>query len=150
MEDILSGWVASPKTFIDFMKRKQLAQYNEPTYGAIAATWYMEEPEEWVEEIYHGVLKKPTWNLLNILQTLSYLGATVYFVEILVRRKSLGECLIGFVLVGGFLFSMIWETQSRYIYPYMVMTLPCSARGICMLSEWVLQTVSQIGNKNKG
>ncbi|MBR1853697.1 MAG: hypothetical protein IJ794_11260 [Lachnospiraceae bacterium] len=150
LKGIVAEWTASPRKILNLMKRKQLAQYNEPTYGAFAATWYMEEPQEWISEIYHGTLKKPIWDMLNILQTLLYLGATAYFVDILLRPRRVEEGLIGFVLVGEFLFSMIWETQSRYIYPYMVMLLPCSARGIYVLSDWLLQTITRIWDKQKG
>lgn len=41
--------------------------------------------------------------------------------------------LIG--VYGGFLFSLLWETKARYVFPYLLFLLPYAAAGIERLTE---------------
>ena len=38
-------------------------------------------------------------------------------------------------LIGGFLFQLLWEAKSRYIYYYMVLLLPMATLGISFAME---------------
>lgn len=49
------------------------------------------------------------------------------------RRTSSLLPYVGLVAVlGGFLFHMVWEANSRYIFPYFLLLLPYAARGLGM------------------
>ena len=39
------------------------------------------------------------------------------------------------ILVGGVLFSLLWEAKTRYIFPYMIYMLPCAAIGLTKTAE---------------
>lgn len=51
------------------------------------------------------------------------------------RKWTLGSAYLLLNIFGGFLFHLIWETQSRYILLYFVMFLPFAAAGLKLLFE---------------
>lgn len=113
-----------PEDMLAFFKLKLLNQWIEPTYGSFTMTHYMSEPEEWVEEIYFGDTGGRLKGFLNLYQNLVWLAVLGYFLKLL-RGKERTVCwLPGLILIGGFLFSVIWEAKSRYILPYAVIALP--------------------------
>ena len=46
-------------------------------------------------------------------------------------------------IVGGFLFSIIWEAMSRYVLPYAVYTIPLAAIGMETLQKWLRQLLQK-------
>ena len=43
--------------------------------------------------------------------------------------------ILPLLLIGGFLFQLLWEAKSRYIYYYMVLLLPLATLGISFVME---------------
>lgn len=70
---------------------------------------------------------------------------------VLLRKKKKGQCiflaeLLPFVtLIGGFLFSLIWEGQTRAVYYYPILLLPV-AIGI-VFQRWESQGKDEIFEK---
>lgn len=67
---------------------------------------------------------------MNIYQLLVY-GAVLFLLS--VKRKEWRQIdryilLVG--IFGGFLFSILWEAKTRYVFPYFLMVLPYAAVGI--------------------
>lgn len=127
----------SPSKALRFFKEKLLNQWNEPSYGVFSATRFMEEPEEWIAEMYYGRGNDIIYGGLDLFQSAVYLLVFVYFVSLLSGRERTVCYLPGLFLIGGILFSAIWEAKSRYVYPYMVVALPCAAGGVVKLSGWI-------------
>ncbi len=42
-------------------------------------------------------------------------------------------------LTGGFIFHLIWETKSQYVYPYVYLLLPLSALGLDYMMTLVIK-----------
>ena len=40
-------------------------------------------------------------------------------------------------IIGGFMFSVLWEAKSRYVLPYMIFSLPLAAGGVYWLQEYI-------------
>ena len=44
--------------------------------------------------------------------------------------------LLGIAFFGGFLFQLVWETKSRYCFPFFVFLLPLAAVGFITALRW--------------
>jgi hypothetical protein len=127
IEERIAQWREDPGDAIRFYKLKILSQWNEPTYGAFLMTGLMDEPKDWIQELYYGD-ERTGWNRwLDAFQGVTYLLLFGFFICLLSGRAKPEQYLMGLILIGGFCFSVIWETKSRYIYPYSVMAIPCAA-----------------------
>ena len=45
--------------------------------------------------------------------------------------------MIPVILIGGFLYHMLFEAKAQYSYPYVVMMLPLAARGLTMIGAGI-------------
>ena len=93
----------------------------------------MEEPKEWVVRIYYGKGNELLYGVLNLCQSAIYLLAFLYVLYLAYGREDPVCYLPALILVGGVLFSAIWEAKSRYVFPYMVVLLPYAAGGTVRL-----------------
>ena len=94
------------------------------------------------DRIYAGDLSSLFIGYCNVYQNLIALGTLLFF--ILLKKKNGGSffdlsILIGPVTYfGGFLFHMIWEANSRYIFMYIVLLLPYAAAGLSCIAADLL------------
>ena len=123
----LGQWKADPAYAVNFLKEKLLIQWNEPTYCSFNLTRYQYKPAEWVEELYFGAANERALQFLNRYQAVVYLAILGYYVSILLGKVRGVKILPGIILLGGFCVTVLWEAKSRYVYPYLVMLLPCAA-----------------------
>ena len=56
-----------------------------------------------------------------------------------IQKKSVNLYLLIplIYLSGGFIFHLIWETKSQYVYPYVYLLLPLSAFGLDYITTYV-------------
>ena len=127
LRERFSEWSRNPKEAITFFKEKLLIQWIEPTCGGFVLTRYLDEPEEWVQELYFGQNNEKVLSFLNRYQAILYLAILGYYLEILFGRVNGVKILPGIIFLGGFFITVLWEAKSRYVYPYIVMILPCAA-----------------------
>lgn len=113
-----------------FYKNKILNQWIEPSYSAFYSTCRMLEPAEWVIDCWYNEKQIFIVNALDHYQSIAYLMILIYFIHIFFCREDEKKYLPGLILIGGFLFSILWESKSRYIYPYIVFAMPCIAAGM--------------------
>lgn len=149
-------WIENPGQMILFFKTKLLNQWNEPSFGVFTVTRFMNEPKRWVTNLYYGDTYEMLYNTLDRLQSTVYILVLIYFVYLLIGKVSKnaeGEriCVIqpanylpGLVIIGGILFSAIWEAKSRYVYPYMVIAMPYMAGVAALLAEWIRKLLSGV------
>lgn len=119
----------SPK---DFYKQKLLSQWNDPTlYYFIENRIFYPNAAKWVKEIVEqeGKYTGAARALMNQYQMLLYLGALFYAFSLFRKKASFYPFLIVLTLMGGFCFTMLWESMSRYIFPYVVYMVPLAAMG---------------------
>ena len=119
-----------------FYKEKLLTQWVEPTWQCLLANHdFAEEPNEFVNGIYYGKLKVVLLKFLNEYQWLLYGGVCLFFWFCWKEKKHFYMLLPEVILIGGALFSLLWEAKTRYIFPYMLYMLPCAAVGLKETSE---------------
>lgn len=114
----------------DFYKEKIQEQWNEPTFCSLVMTATFEEPPTgMVGKLYYGSWQQRYRDFMNRYVTILYLGVILYCVIGLLRRADILQCLMLIGVIGGFLFSILWEAKSRYVLPYIILLIPYMALG---------------------
>lgn len=146
--DRLGEWIHHPADMVRFFKEKTLVQWNEPTYGAFAMTYFMDKPKEWVYKLYMDEeISAKVRRYLNHYQAVAYLTILGYFILILRGKLDERQSFPGLIFLGGFCLSMLWETKSRYVYPYMVMILPCMAGSLVYYTDKLTELLKIRGKR---
>ncbi len=135
----LNEFTADPVMAVSFYKRKISTQWNDPFYNTVdlvgADSQQVRGISGWMEK-HTDFLQ----GFLDEIQLLIYMGGVLY---VLLSKKSLLQRLPEVILIGGFLFSVLWEGNSRYVYPYVLLILPMAVMGWQMVVEKVAQWITQ-------
>lgn len=131
-----------PAYAADFYLHKHLSQWADGSYACRQATLatYGGRSSFFVS-LYEGLLSKYFVGYCNIYQNILYLGALSCFYTLREGSgakggsKLLPVYLCFIAVLGGFLFHIIWEANSRYIFLYSLLLLPYTAKGI----YWIIQ-----------
>ena len=151
VRDRLGELMRNPSHAVDFYKTKVMSQWNTPLYQSLFFSaregFGLSEPGTllyWLcfEEGYDILL----W-LSDRLHFLVFLGTAFYFLLAIRKSSSILSQTFGIALIGYFLFSVMWEAKSRYIFPVYVMMFPLAVIGWERLLYWMihlpmLQTLS--------
>ena len=137
-----------PGYAVDFYALKHLSQWADGTYASSQATLAAYGGRsEFFQEVYDGSLSSAYIEWGNAWQDVLYLGTLVFCVSAVHRKRkntatapqgsdtdSLYLSLylyVGLIAVlGGFLFHILWEANSRYIFLYSLLLMPYCAAGI--------------------
>ena len=119
-----------------FYWNKYLSQWADGTYAArqaTLATFGGRSPL--VESFYSGEHAPLCVGYCNLYQNLLYFGVLAGCFLILLSKNRPGLYVwSGLIAVfGGFLFHMIWEANSRYIFLYGLLLIPYCANGLTLL-----------------
>jgi len=140
LSERLSEFSADPAMAWDFFSEKYLTQWAEPAYDIL---WYGGVCEE--SGRFNGLAnmlfrdnapaRVALEGYMNLFQQAVYalaLGGTID----LLREKKTGavQLMLPVTILGGFLYHMLFEAKSQYIYPYMMLMIPLAARGLSLLS----------------
>ncbi len=126
----LENFKQDPAYAIRFYFRKFASQWNEPTYEAFYVNISHEGKFSTImQSFYDGKLNRMIVEYMNLYQSFLLLGVSVIFIK---RRNTwTGEQLLfPLIILGGFLFHMLWEAKSQYIISYFILLLPYGAAGI--------------------
>ncbi len=116
-----------------FYREKILSQWNDPSYCCFCSTYHFsEDTPEWVERAYdNGYLQGKLSDFQNEHQFIVYLGCLLAAGMAFLRRKEpFMHCIFEVIIIGGFLFSILWEASSRYVFPYYICMIPWAAWGL--------------------
>ncbi|MCM1541508.1 MAG: hypothetical protein NC121_09610 [Blautia sp.] len=130
-----------------FYLRKHLSQWADGTYASRQATLatYGGRSSFFIS-LYEGSLSRFFISCCNAYQNILYLGALICFFTLSRERRrvktapALGKYLCFIAVLGGFLFHIFWEANSRYIFLYSLLLLPYAACGINSLIRRVNNT----------
>lgn len=136
-------YTSQPEYFVDFFERKMNAQWNAPMYQCLKMNNNIEEKlNPLLADIYDGqrVGKLIDWGM-KVYQLLLYAAILVWTVTSLKKQKGVEQYILLIAVFGGFLFSLIWEAKTRYMFPYLLLMLPYGAMGVHVmtggLEAWV-------------
>lgn len=126
----LQEFAADRDMAYEFYRFKLLEQWNESTFGGLIMTHYFDAPPgRLVQSAYAGEIQQGVLHFMNRYLFVLYLGGFLFAALGLFRRWEIGKCLPLIGVIGGVLFSLIWEAKGRYVMPYAVMLIPYMAAG---------------------
>lgn len=159
-EDIaesLGNMKENPRYAREFFLAKVRMQWLEPLFESLYATSTFHDEKEipnWMRGLYYGKLHNSVWQFANYYQSMVYLACFAFVAMAIVKKGKMPmESCNGWIpfiaMVGGFLFSIIWENQCRYVLPYYLFLLLYVPMGIGGLSEAALSLGKRIYQKLK-
>lgn len=132
----LSYFAEHPDYAARFYSNKFLTQWTDGTYACRQATLAtFGGRRNFFNELYAGKYSRYLISYCNAYQNIICLGAFLFCLGMLMKKiqpKLTGlPIYLGLIgIFGGFLFHMIWEANSRYIFLYGMMLVPYAAVGI--------------------
>lgn len=132
----------NPSDAVQFFKRKVLSQWNTPLYQSLYfGTMYEEEdipdPDSLVSKIgkeYYTTVR----SFCDRLQFVVYFGMLCYFLIGIRKNSDILQNVTAVTVIGGFLFSIMWEAKARYILPYYIFMFPYAAIGYLQLAQTII------------
>lgn len=132
----LEYFIDNPKYAVSFYGGKLLSQWADGTYACRQATLAAFGGRHALfQEIYEGRYSGYLVEYCNIYQNVLYMGVLIFCLQAFGRKagaeyRSLPLYLGIICLWGGFLFHILWEANSRYIFMYAVLLLPYCGAGL--------------------
>lgn len=115
-----------------FYKDKLLAQWNDPTvYGFNENRNFIPDPLPIIREIVDqdGKYATAARSVVDEYQWIVYLGLLACCLFLWKGKEPYYQQLLLIVFIGGFLFTALWETMARYVFPYFIYMIPLTAIG---------------------
>lgn len=144
----LHSMVADPHAAADFLGRKLLSEWSEPTYQSL---FYSNCTEAWspygpnygrdlpaaINGIYYGATADVLLNFMDGYQALIYCGALIYLLS--KRFTATLEMTTPLLFViGGFILYLFWEAKSQYVMAYVLALVPYASSGLLKLSDTLI------------
>ena len=136
----LREFAADPAGAWAFFREKCLTQWAEPSYDIL---WYgaVCGKSGRFNGLAHAIFRdgSPVRALLagymNIFQQAAYVLALIGTCGMIrEKRTEAVQLMLPVTVLGGFLYHMLFEAKSQYIYPYMLLLLPLAAAGMDLLA----------------
>ncbi len=139
----MERFLNDPGYMLSFYTTKVAYQWTEGSYNGIrvlAATYQTESKSPWVRNIIEGPARKHFVRIANWHQCVLYVAFMISMLLLLrdLRQKKgfcPGKMYLTVMVIGGFLFELIWESASRYVMMYCVMMFPLAAESVSVLWE---------------
>lgn len=134
-----------------FYLQKHLSQWADGTYACRQATLAtFGGRRAFFDSLYAGTGSRIFIEYCNLYQNLLYGGGALFCAAAAARRKNQLPLYLGLIgVVGGFLFHIVWEANSRYIFLYSLLLMPYAAQGLSLAMSG-LQTRFQAMRRKKG
>ena len=123
------------KTY-SFFNSKISEQWNVPMFQCLVMNHVFDkEPGKFATSIYYHSLNMFCGTIANYLHLFVYSSCFIFVIYSFKNRKQLllEDYIFLVFIIGGFLFSIMWEAKARYILPYFVAMIPYSAIVIGLL-----------------
>lgn len=127
-----------PAYATEFYYKKMNTQWNVPMYQCLAMNnLIVGSQSPLAENVYSGTLRDRLKDFTNIYQLLIYGGVLALLLLQRKRWTRIESYVLLIGIFGGFLFSLIWEAKTRYVFPYFIMMIPYAAAGIPAAVRWL-------------
>ena len=133
---------ADPGMALAFFRDKYLSQWLEPGYSTL---WYGFRCE-WLGR-FNGLaamlyrenspVRLFVEGYMNLYQQTMYAMAVVGAAASVKRRGDVAALVLPVTVIGGFLFHMLFEAKSQYIFVYAVYLMPLAGYGLSVTGAWL-------------
>lgn len=131
-----------------FFIEKTKYQWLDPTWGSrktIMTNW--EEPfnSEAFMTFYNSPIRGVIYKCSNIVMIAMYFSALVFgMYSVFAKSIAKEHFLIQIFVCGGFAFSLIWESLSRYCFPYFIWILIEGICGMNLMSKKSMELLEKV------
>ncbi|MCM1101543.1 MAG: hypothetical protein NC079_08150 [Clostridium sp.] len=137
-----------------FFKNKILSQWNAPLYQSVYFNFVHGEVHypkvtAFLDRLSGDLFGAVLW-VADRLQFVIYLGMLLYFAVGIRRDSDPLRHLLAVTVIGGFLFSVMWEAKTRYAFPCYMMMFPPAAIGYRELAERLWKVIGSYREKKAG
>lgn len=139
-------FLENPQYTAEFFEKKVLSMWNEPTFQSLWIQQVKNHPYEYPAAISSLLSEKGRLNrwytgIFDYVQTWVYLFCLLYIVF---RFKKVPVCqlLPAIVMMGGFLFHLVWEGKSQYTVVYFFLLIPYAVKGFYLTVSFLSQKLS--------
>ncbi len=116
-----------------FYQLKIWEQWNVGSLGSLFMTNHFEDaPYPLAQSVYGGALQGILLSWMDKYLFVLYFSVFSHCLHGLLKEKDIRKTILPLIAIGGMIFSLLWESKSRYVLPYVVMVLPGMAAGIHM------------------
>ncbi len=144
IEDIknsISNFIDNPEYMRDFYIEKIAYQWTEATFDGVGwgvGNAFVGDVSPFVDNIQNGYMNIVIGVVANWHQSVVYLsfliGMILCIIDIKKKREmKIGKMLLITMLIGGFLFELIWESSARYVMIYYTMMIPIASDAIARI-----------------
>lgn len=124
--------VDNPDYMIDFYTRKIVGQWNVPMLQSLPLNGKYDESRIGgiAKVMYSGNLGSYAQDFMNIWQQVLYAAVALALWKTVRKWEKIELHVLPITIIGGFLFSVLWEAKARYIFAYMLFLIPIAAVGL--------------------
>ncbi len=155
----LQAFADNPEEAYDFYQEKFASQWNEPTFEslwiAIVCNPYDDaERSTLAQSLYDG-----RWPGVMLEKEMNYTLQTLYIgfalgAILLLRKRESAQLIFPLAILGGVLFHLLFEANSKYTLTYLPMFAPIAAYGILMFGinakQWFIREGNPAGKGKNG
>ena len=139
IRDRAAQFAADPPMAVTFYGKKAVSQWAEPTYQGFLISYDILNPDKYdarMQSIYKGRISEWLIRLMNGYQSAVWVlaAAGIWACR---KNRSAAQLLPGLVILGGFLFSLLWEGKSQYVLPCFWLATLYAARGLGAVVGWM-------------
>ena len=132
---LAAQYAAEPGSLLQFLKEKCFSMWLEPAYSTLwvgAISDFAGRFNGLAHLLYRETspLRMALERGMDVYQQAMYALACVGMVRTFRRRADPAQLLLPLCVLGGFLYHMLFEAKSQYIYVYAFMLLPLAAQGL--------------------
>lgn len=114
----------NPSKIYDFYSKKFFQAYTNPEYDTFKFFRDIDK-SQLNQRVISGDINNLIKNILDASSTLVSMGLILSYRKI--KKLTWNQLVLAMVIVGGFLFHMIWEIKAIYMYIYFLLLLPYAA-----------------------
>lgn len=142
LREIFAGFAAAPATFVRFAAEKCASLWLEPTYSTLWHGVVCETTGRFnglANMVYRetGALRMPLERIMDALQQAVYVLSVVGAAGCMKKRGDPVQVLLPAIVLGGFLYHLLFEAKSQYVFVYAFFLMPLAAQGLCILETCI-------------
>ena len=127
----LSEFAAVPGDALRFFGKKLGSQWNEPSYESL---WLNQVNKSYSSsgKLYELICKdhaETVFAFMNIFQQAVFIAFTAGLLRLL-KKREINAVLLPLVILGAFLYHLLFEAKSQYALGYFLLMIPTAAYGI--------------------
>jgi len=128
----------------EFFARKTASQWNEPSFESVTILQgrLPEDIPEWPEKLISPKGNHSLTQYLNYLNFVILAGAVLYLLFCSKSEHFHDSLIFPMIIIGGFLFHLVWEAKGQYTLPYFVLLLPYTVMGYSAAAEKLSKPIS--------